>query len=57
MFNSEKALLEGFVGKITKTDPDLIVCHNLCGGVFDLLLQRVAFHKVSHSSRLGRLKR
>lgn len=38
-------------------DPDLLIAHNLCGGLFELLLSRMQYLKISHWSRIGRLKK
>lgn len=57
VFKSEKPMLEFFINKINIFDPDLIICHNLCGGIFDILVQRIDRLKISHWSRLGRFKR
>lgn len=38
-------------------DPDLLIAHNLCGGLFELLLSRIQFLKVNHWSRIGRMKK
>lgn len=46
-----------FITKIKLVDPDFIVCHGLTTGMFEILLSRINFHKVSHWSRLGRFKR
>lgn len=42
---------------MTQVDPDLLIAHNLCGGVFDLLLSRIQYLKINHWSRIGRLKK
>lgn len=56
-FQNEKALLEFFIGKIKLADPDLMVCHGLTNGIFDILLHRIQTLKIAHWSRLGRFKR
>lgn len=50
-------MLEAFIGRVLQVDPDLMVAHNLCGGMFDLLLARIQYLKVNHWSRIGRLKK
>lgn len=50
-------MLDAFVAKIYQIDPDLMIAHNLCGGMFDLLLARMSIHKPAHWSRIGRLKK
>jgi len=32
---NEKALLELFVSKVAKADPDMIIAHGMCEGLFD----------------------
>lgn len=54
---NERGLLDFFINKVKLTDPDLIVCHGLTNGLFDILLSRVQAHKTNHWSRLGRFKR
>ena len=46
-----------FINKLTLIDPDLIVSHNLCGSVIEVLLARISYMRIAHWSRLGRLKR
>lgn len=38
-------------------DPDLMVSHNLCGSVIEVLLNRISYLRINHWSRLGRMKR
>lgn len=40
-FHSERHMIEAFIAKIYQLDPDLMIAHNLCGGMFDLLLARI----------------
>lgn len=54
---SERGLLSFLLAKIHKTDPDLIVGHDLLGFDLEVLLHRINQNKVPHWSRLGRLKR
>jgi len=50
-------MLETFINKIHMIDPDLIIGHNLCGSVIEILLNRIGLLKINHWSRLGRMKR
>lgn len=56
-FANERQMIEAFIAKIYQLDPDLMVAHNLCGGMFDLLLSRIQQLKINHWSRIGRLKK
>ncbi len=56
-FQNEKQLLEVFISLLSKYDPDMLISHNLCGGIFELLLARIDFLKIVHWSRIGRFKR
>jgi DNA polymerase alpha subunit A len=55
--DSERALLNFFLTKLYRIDPDIIVGHDLSGYGVSLLLDRMALHKVPNWSRIGRLKR
>jgi DNA polymerase alpha subunit A len=50
-------MLETFISKLFTVDPDLLVAHNLCGSVIEILLARIQHLRISHWSRIGRLKR
>jgi DNA polymerase alpha subunit A len=50
-------MLEHFINKIHIIDPDIMVAHNLCSGVLENIQARVQHFRISHWSRLGRLKR
>jgi DNA polymerase alpha subunit A len=50
-------MLEAFISKLYLVDPDLLIAHNLCGGMLEVLLARIQFLKISHWSRIGRFKR
>ena len=50
-------MLETFIHKLHLIDPDLLVAHNLCGSTIEVLLARIQFLRISHWSRIGRLKR
>jgi DNA polymerase alpha subunit A len=56
-FQNERQIIEAFISKVFLIDPDLLVAHNLCGGMFDLLLARIQYLKISHWSRIGRFKK
>jgi len=34
-------MLETFISKLYLIDPDLLIAHNLCGGLFEILLARI----------------
>jgi len=50
-------MLETFISKLHLIDPDLLVSHNLCGSVIEVLLARISYLRINHWSRLGRMKR
>jgi DNA polymerase alpha subunit A len=50
-------MLEMLINKMHLIDPDLLVSHNLCGGVFEVLLSRIGMLRINHWSRIGRLKK
>ena len=50
---NEKNLLDYFINKMKLIDPDLIVCHGMTTGIFDVLSNRINFHKTAHWSWLG----
>ena len=50
-------MIEAFISKMMNVDPDLLVAHNLTGGLFELLLSRIQYLKISHWSRIGRIKK
>eukprot|EP00466_Bigelowiella_natans_P002539 jgi/Bigna1/45441/e_gw1.122.17.1 len=54
---NERALLNFLANKIHSWDPDIIVAHELHGFVIDVLIGRMAHHKVQYWSRLGRLRK
>lgn len=57
IFQSEREMLEVFITRLYKTDPDLLVAHNLCGSIIEILLARIQYLKINHWSRIGRVKR
>jgi DNA polymerase elongation subunit (family B) len=54
---NERALLNLFLAKINKIDPDVIVGHDIASYDLDILLHRFTQNKVDQWSRLGRLRR
>lgn len=50
-------MLEMLINKMHIIDPDLLVAHNLCGGIFEILLSRIQIMRISHWSRIGRLRK
>ena len=40
-FGNERQMIEAFINRMTMVDPDLLIAHNLCGGLFELLLARI----------------
>jgi DNA polymerase alpha subunit A len=56
-FQTERQLLEALIARIHLIDPDVLLAHNLCGSVLEILLARVNFYNVPHWSRIGRLKK
>lgn len=57
LFGNERQLLEALIARFHQVDPDVILSHNLCGSVFEILLARINFFNVPHWSRIGRLKK
>lgn len=49
--------MEAFIAKFFMIDPDVMLSHNLCGSVFEILMSRIQILKIPHWSRIGRLKR
>ncbi len=56
-FAYEKQMIDAFINRLTMVDPDLLIAHNLTGGMFELLLSRIQYLKINHWSRIGRLKK
>ena len=50
-------MLEVFINRLHTIDPDLLVAHGLCSSIIEVFLSRINFLKISHWSRLGRMKR
>jgi DNA polymerase alpha subunit A len=50
-------MLEVFIQRLSNIDPDMIVAHNLCGGMFDIILARIGYLKIKHWSKVGRFRR
>ena len=53
----ERQLLEAFVAKVHQCDPDVLLSHNLCGSVIEVIMARIKFYNVPHWSRIGRFKK
>jgi DNA polymerase alpha subunit A len=49
--------MEAFIAKFFTIDPDVMLSHNLCGSVFEIIMARIQQLKIPHWSRIGRLKR
>ena len=54
---NERTLLSFLIARLTQLDPDALVGHNITGFDLDVLLHRMAAHKIPNWSRLGRLRR
>ena len=50
-------MIEAFIAKIYQIDSDVLLAHNLCGSIFELIMARVQYLSVPHWSRIGRMKR
>jgi len=46
----EKELLEYFISKMKLIDPDVIVCHGMTAGIFEVLISRINSLKPNHWS-------
>jgi DNA polymerase alpha subunit A len=57
VYDTERQMLDVFITKLHNIDPDMIVAHNLCGGMFEIILARIGFFKIKHWSRIGRFRR
>lgn len=57
IFSSEREMLEVFITRLFKADPDLLIAHNLCGSIIEILLARIQHLKINHWSRIGKMKR
>lgn len=55
--DSERELLNFFLAKYSRIDPDLIVGHDIFGFDIGTLIHRLVVNKVMQWSRLGRLRR
>ena len=53
--SNEAAMLNNFMGKLVRIDPDVIIGHDINGFGMDVLLSRMKFLKSRDWSRLGRL--
>jgi len=56
-FETERQMLETFIANLFMKDPDMLIAHNLCGGVFETLINRINMLRINHWSRIGRFKR
>eukprot|EP00474_Spongospora_subterranea_P002469 CRZ02927.1 hypothetical protein [Spongospora subterranea] len=56
VFSNERALLSFLAAQVHQIDPDLIVGHDLFGITLDLLMSRMLAWKITHWSKLGRLR-
>ncbi|XP_014254893.1 DNA polymerase alpha catalytic subunit [Cimex lectularius] len=54
---SERSLLNFLLTKLFKIDADMIIGHDLSGYSIDIIMNRLAHHKIPNWSRFGRLKR
>ena len=54
---TERSLLNLFLAKVHKIDPDIVVGHDNASYDLDILLHRFTQNKVTNWSRLGRLRR
>jgi DNA polymerase alpha subunit A len=57
LFNTERQMLEALIARFHQIDPDVLLSHNLCGSVFEIIMARIQFFSVPHWSRIGRLKK
>jgi DNA polymerase alpha subunit A len=55
--HDERALLNVLLAHVERIDPDVLCGHNIVGFDLDVLLHRLAAHKVATWSRIGRLRR
>ncbi|XP_039296074.1 DNA polymerase alpha catalytic subunit [Nilaparvata lugens] len=54
---SERTLLNYFMARFYRIDPDLIVCHDFADADLNLLIKKLLDHRIAHWSRIGRLRR
>jgi DNA polymerase alpha subunit A len=57
LFTNESQIIEAIIARFYQVDPDVLLSHNLCGSVFEILMARIQFFNVPHWSRIGRLKK
>ena len=57
VFKNEKQMIEAFIARLHLIDPDVLLSHNLCGSVIEILMARTQYHNIPHWSRIGRLKK
>ncbi|RZF39069.1 hypothetical protein LSTR_LSTR006606 [Laodelphax striatellus] len=54
---SERTLLNYFMARYYRIDPDLIVCHDFADADLNLLIRKLLDHRIANWSRIGRLRR
>ena len=54
---NERCLLEWFLARLQRTDPDIIIGHNILDNHFDLILTRCQKYNLKNWSKLGRVKK
>ena len=57
LFENERQMIEALISKIYMIDPDVLLSHNLCGSVFEVIMARIQYYNIPHWSRIGRLKK
>jgi DNA polymerase alpha subunit A len=55
--SNERALLNRFITKLHKLDPDVIVGHGLHNNICEILVARMRVHNVTQWSKIGRLRK
>ena len=41
LFTNERQLIEALIARFYQVDPDVLLSHNLCGSVFEILMARI----------------
>jgi len=57
LFETERQMLEALIARFYQIDADVLLSHNLCGSVFEVLMARIQMFNIPHWSRIGRLKK
>ena len=57
LFENERQMIEALIARIYQIDPDVLLSHNLCGSVFEVIMARIQYYNIPHWSRIGRLKK